>query len=78
MQYGSDTERAAPAPRGHDPRVGRAAWGAAFYCTVTGVGVGAFVGEPLAGTVVGAVLSVPAAAWLAPAWVREQRDYWHR
>jgi hypothetical protein len=75
----SDTERVvyrdAGAPSS-DPAAGRASLGAFLYCVTTGLGVGAFCGEPLAWTIAGTIVGVPVAAWVVPAAVRERRDVW--
>lgn len=79
MIGGSDTERAVyreGSEPAFDPRVGRASFGAYVYCATTGLGVGAFCGDPLSWTIAGLVVGLPVAFWLVPAAVRERQDVW--
>ena len=70
MTTGSDTERATPRDPG---RMGSVSLGSYAYCVTTGLGIGAFCGEPLAWTIAGAVIGIPVSGWLVPAAVRERR-----
>ncbi len=54
-----------------DKQVHRGSIGAYGWCVVSGLGVGAFVNEPVIGLIAGAVAGLPVAGWLVPAALRE-------
>ena len=54
--------------------VGLATLGAVFFGAVTGLGVGAFVQEPVAGGLAGGVLGIAAGVFVVPALMRDWRD----
>ena len=57
-----------------DQAVGLATLGTVFFATTTGLGVGAFVAEPLAGGITGGALGILAGVLLVPALMRDWRD----
>ena len=58
----------------NDKAVGLAALGAVFFCAVTGLGVGAFIEEPVAGGLAGGALGIAAGVYVVPALMRDWRD----
>lgn len=56
-----------------DRALGVATLGTVFFCTATGLGVGAFVSHPAAGGFTGAIAGIVAAVVLVPLLMRDWR-----
>jgi hypothetical protein len=56
-----------------DKAIGLAVLSSVVFCTTTGLGVGAFVGEPLIGGVAGGVTGIVSGVALIPALMRDWR-----